>query len=306
MTRLAVPRYSPAIAVAVAIVAIFLYPHTRAVSSTSSFAPSDRVTVKSTGEDGTVVAVPDTSHVVVALDGSRANVNSFQPDQIAEATTTPTPPPTTAPFPTRTAPSLSTFDQKQTLDGTLSESGGVFAVGYGGGGTNGYARGIFNYDSPQILEGQDMWMGARFEVPSGFASSAGYVSFMRHDNWGLYGSNGNTCGVALWAGDNKLHAECDSYDGSWPSRSLIGGITLPEGRWFSLELHQHISSTTGSALTELYVDGVKAGSSTSANNELSRAIDRVRFGVVAVDPQGSGYTYHFTSPYVSNTRQPLG
>ncbi|MBS1870090.1 MAG: hypothetical protein JSS99_10525 [Actinobacteria bacterium] len=304
MTRHVVLRPAIAIAVLAAAALVLLGAHTRAISSTSSFTVADRVTVNSTGEKGTVVAVPDASHVVVALDGSRAAVNSFQPDQIAAASTTTSPPPTTAPFPTLTAPSLSGFDQQATLNGTISESNGIFTVGYNGGSTNGYARGIFDYDQPQIKEGQDTWMGARYYLPSGFSSNAGYVSLMRRDNWPIYGSSANTCGVALWSGDSKLHAECDTYDGSWPTRSLIGGVTAPEGRWFTLELHQQIDSSSGST-TELYLDGVKVGSSTAANNLSERPTDRVRFGIVAIDPQSSGFKLQFTQPYVSNTRQPF-
>jgi hypothetical protein len=304
MTRHAVSRSAAAIAVMAAAAFLLLGAHTRAVSSTSSFATSDRVTVNSTGETGTVVSVPDSSHVIVALDGSRANVNSFQPDQISSASTTSPPPPTTAPFPTRTAPSLSSFDQAYATNGSISESSGIFSVAYNGGAVNGYARGLFGYDSPQILEGQDLWWGARFELPTGFVSNAGYVSLMRHDNWGIYGSNGDACGVALFSSDGKLHVDCDSYDGSWPSRSLIGGFTAPEGRWFTLEVHQKVDSSSGS-VTELYLDGAKVGSTTAANNYLNRAIDRVRFGIVAVGPQLTGFRLRFTDPYVSNTRQPL-
>src|SRR5690349_20933981 len=104
MTRLARtclrPRHVAAMAVVVSAL-VLLSAHQRAVSSTSSFATADRVTVNGTGEQGTVVAVPDTSHVVVALDGARTNVQSFQPDQISAVSTSTTPPPP-PPFPTRT------------------------------------------------------------------------------------------------------------------------------------------------------------------------------------------------------------
>jgi hypothetical protein len=301
MIRLARTRLRPRYVIALLAVAsglILLSPHPRAVSSTSSFSASERVTVNATGEQGTVVAAPDGSHVVVALDGARTNVQSFLPDQISPMTTTP------LPFPTRTALSLGSFDQAYALDGGISEAGGVFTVSYSGGGVNGYARGLFDYDSPQILEGQQLWFGARFFLPVGFSSSAGYVSLMRRDNYGLYGSAGNTCGVALWSGDNRLHAECNTYDGSWPTQDLIGGVVAPEGRWFTLELHQTLDSAAG-GVTELYLDGAKVGSSTGINNLLNRATDRVRFGVVAVGPQAGGFSLQFAGAYVSNVRQPL-
>jgi hypothetical protein len=303
MTRHVRTRYATMLAASVVLALALIGAHSPADSATSSFATPDRVTVNTTGERGTVVAVPDSAHVVVALDGARAQVNSYQPDQITEVTASPSPSPSPAPFPTRTALSLGDFDQAYALNGGISESNGIYTATYNGG-SNGYARGLFDYDDPKILEGQDVWMGARYELPSGFVSTAGYVSLVRRDNYGQFGSASNTCGIALWGGDSRLHAECNTYDGSWPTQNLIGGIVAPEGRWFTLELHQKLDSALGS-VTEVYLDGAKVGSSTGINNLFNRATDRVRFGIVAVGPQESGYRLRFTDPYVSSVRQPF-
>lgn len=297
-------------------------------SSSNTYTVSERVQVIASGELGSVAAVPDADHIVVALDGSRAAVLSFTSGDIAPAptstsasttstgpttttttatttatttTTSTMPTPAPAPFPTRTASSLTDFDQVSSTDGTLTQNSAVFVATYNGGGVNGYARGIFNFDSPEILEGQDTWSSASFYLPVGTLASAGYVSLLRRDNWPLYGSNGNTCGVAIYAGDDRLHVECDTYNGSW-SAHLIDGIPVQEGVWFHVELHQRISTTAG-ALTELYINGVKVGSSTAANNLASRPTDRVRFGIVAVSPQNKAFAIWFKDAYVGATRQ---
>jgi len=271
-------------------------------SIAATFSQGDRVRVEATGAVGTVAVVADAGHVVVAFDGDGARVASYRSASLSDVTVAP-PPPAPEPYPTRTASTLGSFDQRSAVNGDLTEAEGTFTARYDGG-SNGYARGVFEYESPPIREGQEWWAGARFFLPAGFSSTAGYVSLMRRDNWPLYDALANTCGVALWGGDNRLHVECNTYDGSWNTQNLVGGVAAPEGRWFTLELHQRLDSTAGS-ITELFLNGTKVGSSTGINNLLSRVADRVRFGIVAVGPQSQGYSLQFRDPYVSSTRQPL-
>jgi hypothetical protein len=61
-------------------------------------------------------------------------------------------------------------------------------------------------------------------------------------------------------------------------------VTLPEARWFWLEVHQRISDADGQALNELYLDGVRIDSTTTANSR-GRAITEIRHGLVAIAPE---------------------
>jgi hypothetical protein len=63
--------------------------------------------------------------------------------------------------------------------------------------------------------------------------------------------------------------------------ALIGPVSIPERRWFWVEVHQRLSATAGRALTALYIDGREVGRSTAAN-AAGRPIDTVRYGNVAM------------------------
>jgi hypothetical protein len=102
---------------------------------------------------------------------------------------------------------------------------------------------------------------------------------MRWDNWSLYPDEADWGGVSIYGSDHR--ARLLRFGAGRPNDTLVGPTTLPEGRWFTLEVHQMRSSQSGSALSELYVDGSLVGKST-APNTYGRPATRVRFGLVAI------------------------
>jgi hypothetical protein len=104
-----------------------------------------------------------------------------------------------------------------------------------------------------------------------------YWNPMRWDNYKTYGSTGDVGGLSIEAG--RLNVIQSRYGSA--ERKLISGVAIPQGRWFWVELHQRLSGTDGQALTELYLDGAKVGSSTAANSA-GRVINHLRYGVVNV------------------------
>jgi hypothetical protein len=69
-------------------------------------------------------------------------------------------------------------------------------------------------------------------------------------------------------------------------------------------VHQRLSGTAGSALSELYIDGTKVGSSTAANSA-GRPIDTIRYGNVSMATSCSQpASIHFDR--VSLTDAPIG
>jgi hypothetical protein len=180
--------------------------------------------------------------------------------------------------------SFSEFSQTNALHGTLSLSeahvfdGGPSAhATYEGNGENGYARGIWNVN---WQDGEDVWFGAAYYLPVGFLGNVqGQVDLVRWDNWSLYPSEADWGGVSIYGSDHR--ARLLRFGAGRPSDTLVGPTTLPEGRWFTLEVHQVRSSQSGSALSELYVDGKLVGRST-APNTYGRPATRVRFGLVAI------------------------
>jgi hypothetical protein len=204
-----------------------------------------------------------------------------------EPAPTPEPTPSPAPAPSRFAGleggDFSEFDQSNAQNGTLSIIDGLAFEGqrsahaaYAGGGANGYQRSVWNV---QWVDGDEIWAEAAYFLPTGFLSNIqGQVDLMRWDNWVSHPSDTDWGGVSIYGSDHR--ARLLRFGDGRPNDTLVGPIDLPEGRWFRLTIHQHLSGNT-SALSELYVDGALVGSSV-APNTYGRMIERIRFGIVAI------------------------
>ena len=148
---------------------------------------------------------------------------------------------------------------------------------YSGGGENGYARGIWNV---QWEEGNDVWYGAAYYLPVGFYSNVqGQVDLVRWDNWSTNPNDTDWGGVSIYGSDHRVRLL--RFGAGRPNDTLVGPFDLPEGRWFTLEVHQRRSAISGSALSEVYVDGKLIGRST-APNTYGRSATRIRYGIVAI------------------------
>jgi hypothetical protein len=175
------------------------------------------------------------------------------------------------------------FSQTNVDDGALGLTrdrafeGGISAhASYGGGGDNGYARGLWDV---RWENGEEVWFGAAFYLPPGFHSSIqGQVDLVRWDNWASHPSDTDWGGVSIYGSDRR--ARLLRFGAGRSNDTLVGPLELPEGRWFTLEVHQRLSDGAG-ALSELYLDGALVGSSTKPNT-YGRSIERVRYGIVAI------------------------
>jgi hypothetical protein len=175
------------------------------------------------------------------------------------------------------------FSQTNALHGTLTESSTHVFSGasaaratYDGSGENGYTRGIWNVN---WQNGEDVWFGAAYFLPRGFlASIQGQVDLMRWDNWVSHPSDTDWGGVSIYGSDHR--ARLLRFGDGRPNDTLVGPFDLPEDRWFTLEVHQHLSGDSG-ALSELYLDGELVGRSTKPNT-YGRPIERIRYGIVAI------------------------
>ena|GEM_PF-3332829 len=161
---------------------------------------------------------------------------------------------------------------------TSAFSGSVSAhATYSGGGGNGYSRGIWNVE---WSDGEEVWFGAAYFLPNGFHSQIqGQVDLLRWDNYSINPSNTDWGGVSIYGSDRR--ARLLRFGAGRDNDTLVGPLSLPEGRWFTLEVHQRLSASSGSALSELYVDGKLVGSSTAANT-YGRPATRIRYGIVAI------------------------
>jgi hypothetical protein len=178
---------------------------------------------------------------------------------------------------------FSEFFSSGVVDGQLFDTTGRAYDGrrsgratYCGGGQNGYARGVLRVD---VREGEDVWYGEALYLPPGFKRSVqGEVDLLRWDNFGLFGADGDYGGVVMFAADHRGHLLRGQYSGD--ANDVTGTFELPEGRWFWLEAHQRLS-LGGAAVNEVFVDGARVARSTRPN-AYGRPVDRVRYGVVAI------------------------
>lgn len=175
------------------------------------------------------------------------------------------------------------FDKIEALDGVARRTRRAFYDGpvalhlRAGGHGNAYSRGYFKV---RWRDGDDVWFGAALRLPVGFtARMEGQVDLLRWDNYGRLGTHDDRSGVVIHrdglASLVRQQLGVEEVD-------LGAPFPLPEGRWFWLEVHQVLGATDGQALSEAYVDGALLATSTVANT-YGRGVDRVRYGLVAVD-----------------------
>ncbi|HMS62740.1 MAG TPA: hypothetical protein PKD63_10705, partial [Solirubrobacteraceae bacterium] len=175
------------------------------------------------------------------------------------------------------------FDQASRTTGTLATDeqrayeGAVSArATYGGGGANGYARGVW---SVSWAEGDEVWYSSAFFLPSGFkAAMQGQIDLLRWDDWPSNRSDAEWGGLVIYGSDKRLRLRRFNAAGT-ADTTLVGPIDMPEGRWVHLEVHQRLSRQA--PLSELYLDGQLAGRSTAVNTS-GRPIERLRVGLVAM------------------------
>ncbi|MCW2998927.1 MAG: glycoside hydrolase family 5 [Solirubrobacterales bacterium] len=206
-------------------------------------------------------------------------------------------------------PAWSEFDQTNASTGSLNldksraYDGAQSAKAVFNGGANGYSRGIQNVD---WQDGDDVWYGSAFYLPAGFKDSMqGQVDLLRWDNFTVDETNTDRSGIILYNSDKKARIMRQKL--AVEEVPIAAPFDIPEGRWFHLEVHQHLSKGAG-ALSEVYLDGVKVATSTEPNT-YGRGVSRVRSGIVAINAsqQKTPLTLWFDRVTVSPTQVgPLG
>ena len=163
-------------------------------------------------------------------------------------------------------------------------------VTYDGSPGDPFARTWYDVD---WASGSDVWYGAAFYVSD--PAKLQWTDLIRWDNFSLYQGSGDTGGLFVENGVLKVKRE--DYTGANFLR-LVDGGPIPAGRWFWVEVHQKLAGVDGQALTELYVDGVKRGSSTLANSR-GRPVTSIRHGYVSNAAGGGASTLHLDRASIS-------
>src|SRR5262245_44620607 len=132
----------------------------------------------------------------------------------------------------------------------------------------------------------EFWFGAAIYVPVGFYAAQN--AQVRSMGWTDYDGVTQHLRGGLWINSTDdvyiyRHTENTGVsDGQVPLISL-GNKWLPEGQWSWVDIHQKLSATDGSAITEAFKNGVQAGSTVTTHNINSSLatgqITRLRFGL---------------------------
>jgi hypothetical protein len=205
---------------------------------------------------------------------------------------------------------LAEFSRIGTANGSLGRAAGEAYDGhwfakasYDGGGRNGYARGIFDVSWP---EGTNVLYGAAFHLPDGFkAATQGQVALMRWDNWPSHPFDADHGGVVINGSDGRARLIRESLGGDGSQDVLIGPFDLPEGRWFMLEVRQRLTFS-GRSISAVYLDGKPIGTSGRPTMYAGRAIERIRYGLVAIaaGAQTRPLSLAFDSAYYDAVHRP--
>jgi len=186
-----------------------------------------------------------------------------------------------------------------------------------------YARGIFNANGDEhLVAGDDFWFGAGIYLPIGFyAAHTTYTDLMRVDSYvddesaSTPFANRAEINFASWD-DDELYVRAAR---GASTVNLIGPLPsqlLSEGTWHWVEIHVDLSTSAGSASTELKIDGRSIGSSSRPNLFAgAEPLNRLRYGIVSTGTAGSGsLTAYFDrasigdserGPVASASRSPL-
>lgn len=176
---------------------------------------------------------------------------------------------------------------------------------------SGYARTHYlpTQDGGAWREGSDVWYGASFYLPDGFydARYAGSTDLMRWDAY-VDGRNDIQGGLGINSSDDLRIMS--NYPFTQP---LTTGYQIPEEQWTHVEVHQVISGTGGRALNEIYVNGERIASSTTANYTGSeypageQAINRLRTGLVSEGDSNQNISLYFDHATTSSVQSgPVG
>jgi hypothetical protein len=181
--------------------------------------------------------------------------------------------------------SLFQFDQTNTKASTLAatkkrayDGSRSAKAHYLGTGKNAFARGLFDVD---WTAGADTYYGVAVFLHRGFkAAMQGQVALMRTDNWDAKPVATDRCGVVIDGSNRRAHFRCYQDDRPASVTASVGPFNIPAGRWVWLEVHQHLSTIPGAALTQVWVDRRLVGQTTRPNY-FGTPVSRVRYGLVA-------------------------
>lgn len=157
-----------------------------------------------------------------------------------------------------------------------ARGGRLVRARYCGAGRNGFARLVVPVAwavGDRVRYGVDLRLPADLD-----ASTQGEIALLRWDAFDRYGTGSHVGGVVLGDDDGRAQLVAGTYDRAQP---LTEPFDLPRGRWFRLVVAQTLA-TDGRARNDVFVDGRRVARSSSPNSA-RRRVDRVRFGLVAVN-----------------------
>ena len=126
-----------------------------------------------------------------------------------------------------------------------------------------YAR--LRWTNVDIRHGEEVWLYGTFLLPADFyAAQEGYVRLAWLENYNLDRAHPRRLGLVVYGGDNRARI-VRQRQGHEETVILRLRRRLPVGQPFTLELRFRLSQADGKALSQIYLDGRRVGSTRRAN-----------------------------------------
>ena len=190
------------------------------------------------------------------------------------------------------------LDSPMTVTRT-SEAGGTFGnyaakIVTNGGNSNCSCTRMTFQDGFSYGPGADIWMGG-----SWYVTAADKLSWSRLMNLGHFEASGDPDNwyLALSSRDpGQMEVVARNYNTDTGQSVVMDPRPIPQGRWFSIDIHAKLSPTDGQALTEVYLDGNLVSHSTKRNMWSDRPLTFYNAGLSYFYPGNGNTTVYFDGP----------
>jgi Polysaccharide lyase len=139
--------------------------------------------------------------------------------------------------------------------------------------------------------GDDVWIGGSWYVTD--RSKISWSRLMNLGHWSGDGASTNYVVGLIVNEPGQMSVRARYYDTEEGWSVLMANRPIPEGRWFSVDIHLKLSPHDGQALTEVYLDGQPVATSTARNMMNSGSLHFFNAGLSYFLPDNGNTTVYF-------------
>ncbi|MEO8092019.1 MAG: heparin lyase I family protein, partial [bacterium] len=139
--------------------------------------------------------------------------------------------------------------------------------------------------------GDEVWMRGAWLVPD--PSKLAWSRLMNLGHFEASGDPDNWYLALLVTQPGQMEVRARQYQSDAGQSILMAQHPVPQGRWFTVDLHFKLSPTDGQALTEVYIDGRLVTSTTERNMFSERPLHFYNAGLSYFWPGNGNTTVYF-------------